>query len=136
VVVVEEVTEEIKKVILSGDLGNIISAEFQEYLDIEHGASYYRRWHGKSRFLGTLLCTKTSHHFDQMNWSIDASELEVKGGLNTSREIARQPLVWRKTYDLVYKRKEKIKIIFNFVTEQDNCNIIITGAGTSAFIGN
>ena len=67
---------------------------------------------------------------------IDASELEVKGGLNTSREIARQPLVWRKTYDLVYKRKEKIKIIFNFVTEQDNCNIIITGAGTSAFIGN
>jgi hypothetical protein len=32
---------------------------------------------------------------------IDASELEVKGGLNTAREIARQPLVWRKTYDLV-----------------------------------
>ena len=69
--------EEVKKVILSGDLGNIISAEFQEYLDIEHGASYYRRWHGKSRFSGTLLCTKASHHFDQMNWSIDAEPVEV-----------------------------------------------------------
>jgi len=33
--------EEIKKVIMSGDLGKIISAEFQEYLDIYHGASYY-----------------------------------------------------------------------------------------------
>ena len=67
---------------------------------------------------------------------IDASELETKGGLHTAREIARQPLVWRKTYDLVYKQKEKIKSFLKFLTEQDNCNIIITGAGTSAFIGN
>jgi len=67
---------------------------------------------------------------------IDASELEMKGGLNTAREIARQPLVWEMTYDLVYKQKEKIKNFLKFVTDQDNCNIIITGAGTSAFIGN
>ncbi len=67
---------------------------------------------------------------------IDASELEMKGGLNTAREIARQPLVWKRTYDLVYKQKEKIKNFFKFVTEQENCDIIITGAGTSAFIGN
>lgn len=59
--------EEIKKVIMSGELGRIISAEFQEYLDIDHGASYFRRWHGKSRFSGTLLVHKTSHHFDLFN---------------------------------------------------------------------
>jgi len=69
--------EEIKQVVMSGDLGKIISAEFQEYLDIYHGASYYRRWHGKARFSGTLLCTKASHHFDQMNWSLDAEPVEV-----------------------------------------------------------
>ena len=39
-----DAAEEIKKVVMSGDLGKIISAEFQEYLDIYHGASYYRRW--------------------------------------------------------------------------------------------
>ncbi len=64
--------EEIKKVVLSGELGRIISVEFQEYLDINHGASYFRRWHGKSQFSGTLLLTKASHHFDQMNWTLDA----------------------------------------------------------------
>ena len=71
-------SEEIKKVLMSGTLGKIISAEFQEYLDIEHGASYFRRWHGKSGFSGTLLCHKASHHFDQMNWFLDAEPVEVK----------------------------------------------------------
>ncbi len=69
--------EEIKKVLMSGTLGRIISAEFMEYLDIDHGASYFRRWHGKSRFSGTLLCHKASHHFDQINWFLDAEPVEV-----------------------------------------------------------
>ncbi len=71
-------SEEIKKVLMSGTLGKIISAEFQEYLDVDHGASYYRRWHGKSSFSGTLLCHKASHHFDQMNWFLEAEPVEVK----------------------------------------------------------
>jgi predicted dehydrogenase len=69
--------EEIKKVVMSGELGRIISVEFQENLDINHGASYYRRWHGKSKFSGTLLLTKASHHFDQMNWTLDAEPATV-----------------------------------------------------------
>jgi predicted dehydrogenase len=69
--------EEIKKVLNSGTLGRIISAEYMEYLDIDHGASYFRRWHGKSRFSGTLLCHKASHHFDQLNWFLDAEPVEV-----------------------------------------------------------
>jgi predicted dehydrogenase len=69
--------EEIKKIMMSGELGKIISAEFHEYLDIDHGASYFRRWHGKSRLSGSLLCTKAAHHFDQVNWSLDAEPVEV-----------------------------------------------------------
>ncbi len=65
-------SEEIKKIISSGVLGKIISAEFEEYLDISHGASYFRRWHGKKRYSGSLLVHKASHHFDQMNWWLDA----------------------------------------------------------------
>ncbi len=70
-------TEEIKKVLSSGVLGRIISAEFQEYLDVDHGASYFRRWHGKMRYSGSLLVHKASHHFDQMNWWLDADPEEV-----------------------------------------------------------
>lgn len=70
-------SEEIKKVLLSGELGKVISAEFQEYLDVNHGASYYRRWHGKNRFSGSLLVHKASHHFDKMNWWLDAEPVTV-----------------------------------------------------------
>jgi predicted dehydrogenase len=72
-----QASEGIKKVLLSGELGRILSAEFQEYLDIDHGASYFRRWHGKMRFSGSLLVHKASHHFDQMNWWLDAEPEEV-----------------------------------------------------------
>ena len=70
--------EEIKRILLSGELGRIISAEFAEYLDVNHGASYFRRWHGKMRFSGSLLCHKASHHFDQMNWWLESEPVEVK----------------------------------------------------------
>lgn len=65
-------SEEIKRILLSGELGKVISAEYHEYLDTDHGASYYRRWHGKKRFSGSLLVHKASHHFDQMNWWLDS----------------------------------------------------------------
>jgi predicted dehydrogenase len=70
-------SEGVKKVLLSGELGRILSAEFHEYLDVVHGASYFRRWHGKIRFSGSLLVHKASHHFDQMNWWLEAEPEEV-----------------------------------------------------------
>ncbi|HXK60325.1 MAG TPA: Gfo/Idh/MocA family oxidoreductase [Acidobacteriota bacterium] len=70
-------SEEIKKILLSGELGQIIAADFHEYLDTSHGADYFRRWHGKMRFSGSLLVHKASHHFDQMNWWLDAEPEEV-----------------------------------------------------------
>ena len=71
-------SDAIKEIILSGELGKIISIDFQEYLDISHGASCYRRWHGKIKNSGSLLVHKASHHFDMINWLIDSEPLEVK----------------------------------------------------------
>jgi len=71
------VAEEIKRIVISGELGRIISAEFHEYLDIIHGASYYRRWNGRIKYSGSLLVHKASHHFDQMNWWLDAEPKTV-----------------------------------------------------------
>jgi len=69
--------EEIKKLLMDDRLGRIISAEFAEYLDVYHGADYFRRWHGKIRYSGSLLVHKASHHFDQMNWWLDAEPEQV-----------------------------------------------------------
>ncbi|MEO9894088.1 Gfo/Idh/MocA family oxidoreductase [Aurantibacter sp.] len=71
-------SEEIKRILNSGELGKVLSAEYHEYLNVDHGASYYRRWHGKKKFSGSLLVHKASHHFDQMNWWLDAEPVTVK----------------------------------------------------------
>lgn len=70
-------TMEIKRILDSGELGKLISAEFHEFLDIDHGAAYFRRWHGKKEFSGSLLVHKASHHFDQLNWWLEAEPVEV-----------------------------------------------------------
>jgi predicted dehydrogenase len=69
---------EIKRVMESGELGKIISVDFQEYLDLDHGSSYFRRWHGKNKYSGSLLVHKASHHFDLVNWYLDADPVEVQ----------------------------------------------------------
>lgn len=69
---------EMKWIISSGELGNIISIDYQEYLDTSHGASYFRRWHGKMKYSGSLLVHKSSHHFDLINWLLEADPVEVQ----------------------------------------------------------
>ena len=70
--------EEMKQIVLSGVLGKIISVDFQEMLDVNHGASYYRRWHKFMEYSGSLWLHKASHHFDKMSWIIDSEPEEVQ----------------------------------------------------------
>ena len=71
-------TMEMKRILSSGELGDIISIEYQEYLDTQHGASYFRRWHGKNKYSGSLFVHKSSHHFDLINWLLDADPVQVQ----------------------------------------------------------
>jgi predicted dehydrogenase len=44
-----------------------------EYLlNTSHGADYFRRWHAQKENSGGLLVHKATHHFDLINWWIDA----------------------------------------------------------------
>ncbi|MCD6307868.1 MAG: Gfo/Idh/MocA family oxidoreductase [Candidatus Latescibacteria bacterium] len=67
----------IKEMLSSDDLGEITSVDFSWYLDTDHGASYFRRWHGLKQKSGSLLVHKATHHFDMMNWWLDAEPVEV-----------------------------------------------------------
>lgn len=69
---------EMKKILLSGELGKIISVEYQECLNTAHGADYYRRWHGKKKYSGTLLLHKACHQFDLINWLLDSEPADVQ----------------------------------------------------------
>ena len=67
----------IKQLIDSGVLGDIYNVHFEWLLTKDysaghngHGASYYRRWNAYMDKCGGLLLTKSTHHFDLINWLI------------------------------------------------------------------
>jgi len=65
------------ELIRNGEIGEITSVDFHWYLDTSHGADYFRRWHRKREFSGSLWLHKASHHFDLLNWWIDSEPEEV-----------------------------------------------------------
>lgn len=76
--------QKIKEILLSGELGRVLSVDFSWYLDVYHGADYFRRWHRLKNGGGSLWVHKASHHFDLMNWWLAADPVEVaaQGALN------------------------------------------------------
>lgn len=66
-----------KELLMEERVGRVTSVDFHWYLDIEHGPRYFRRWHGKERYSGTLFVHKATHHFDLLNWWIDSEPEEV-----------------------------------------------------------
>jgi predicted dehydrogenase len=59
---------QVKDLLRSGVIGNVISVDFHWLLDTHHGADYFRRWHRNKRNSGGLLVHKATHHFDLINW--------------------------------------------------------------------
>lgn len=62
----------VRELLAAGVIGDILSVDFHWYLDRDHGADYFRRWHRRREHSGTLLVHKASHHFDLLNWWLDA----------------------------------------------------------------
>ena len=67
----------LKELLMEERIGRLTSVDFHWYLDIYHGASYFRRWHGKERYGGTLFVHKATHHFDLLNWWVESEPEEV-----------------------------------------------------------
>lgn len=74
---------ELRRLISSGEIGQVTSVHFEWVLDTAHGADYFRRWHRDKRNSGGLLIHKASHHFDLVNWWIDdiPARVYASGGL-------------------------------------------------------
>jgi len=67
----------LKELLAVERVGKLTSVDFHWYLNVYHGASYFRRWHGLRDRSGTLLVHKATHHFDLLNWWIDSDPVEV-----------------------------------------------------------
>lgn len=59
-----------------------------------------------------------------------------KKGIFTKNEIAQQPEMWEKTYELIFFRQREIADFLAELSEEGEVDMILAGAGSSAFIGN
>jgi predicted dehydrogenase len=71
------VHEALRRLLADGVVGEIGSVHFEWLLDVRHGADYFRRWHREKANSGGLLVHKATHHFDLVNWWLDAVPVRV-----------------------------------------------------------
>ncbi len=68
---------QVKEMLDSGVIGEILSVDFAWLLNTSHGADYFRRWHRRRENSGSLLVHKATHHFDLVNWWLGDDPEEV-----------------------------------------------------------
>ena len=68
---------QVKDLLMSGVIGDILSVDFHWLLNTSHGADYFRRWHRNKENSGGLMVHKATHHFDAMNWWLSAIPASV-----------------------------------------------------------
>jgi predicted dehydrogenase len=68
---------QVKELLLSGTIGEVLSVDFHWLLNTHHGADYFRRWHAEKKNSGGLFVHKSTHHFDLVNWWLGAVPIAV-----------------------------------------------------------
>lgn len=69
-------------------------------------------------------------------FNLSTEEIEKLGATHTTQEIHRQPDVWRELFTNFFKEQAKYKeFLESIYNKHDHVRVIMTGAGTSAFIG-
>ena len=68
---------QVKDILMSGEIGEVLSVDFHWLLNTFHGADYFRRWHSQKKFSGGLMVHKATHHFDLVNWWLSAIPVSV-----------------------------------------------------------
>ncbi len=68
---------EVRRLLAAGTIGAVSSVNLEYLLDTDHGSDYFRRWHARMNQSGGLLVHKATHHFDLVNWWLDAVPEQV-----------------------------------------------------------
>ncbi len=76
---------QLKDILMSGEIGEVLSVDFHWMLNTFHGADYFRRWHSQKKYSGGLMVHKATHHFDLVNWLLSAVPVIV--GATGKREF-------------------------------------------------
>src|SRR5882757_4265875 len=53
---------QVKDILMSGEIGDVLSVDFHWLLNTHHGADYFRRWHSQKANSGGLMVHKATLH--------------------------------------------------------------------------
>jgi predicted dehydrogenase len=122
----------IKEILMSKEIGEITSVDFNYYLDVYHGASYFRRWHGFKQFSGSLLVHKATHHFDLMNWWLSAEPVEV----NAYGELRKYGHngAFRSTRCMSCPFKDKCEFFWDITTDDHLMNLYVKAESEDGYL--
>ena len=77
---------QVKDLLMSGAIGDVMSVDFHWLLNTLHGADYFRRWHSHKEISGGLMIHKATHHFDLVNWWLGSGARD-RAGLRQARVL-------------------------------------------------
>jgi predicted dehydrogenase len=115
--------QKVKELLMEGEIGRVISVDFNWYLDVFHGADYFRRWHRLKNRGGSLLVHKATHHFDLMNWWLGADPVEVsaQGGL----EVYGKKGAFRSTHCRPCPYKDKCRFYYDVTKSEKRMKLYV-----------
>ncbi|MHC4884692.1 MAG: Gfo/Idh/MocA family protein [Planctomycetota bacterium] len=67
----------IKEILEAGTIGDIVSMEFNETLDFNHGGYIHADWRRKTEWAGSHLLEKCCHDIDLVNWMVESTAVKV-----------------------------------------------------------
>lgn len=71
-----------------------------------------------------------------MMFNLTNEEIKENNAVHTASEIHQQPAVWKKLVSMFFQQKESLKgFVESIYTKHEQVRVILTGAGTSAFVG-
>lgn len=111
------------EILRSGVIGDVTSVDFHWYLDVYHGADYFRRWHRLRKNGGSLLVHKSSHHFDLLNWWLQSEPEEVFAYGSLEHYGKNNP--FRHTHCRPCPHKDKCAFYFDVTKNQKYMNLYV-----------
>ena len=71
-----------------------------------------------------------------MFFNLNEDFWKQNNGYWTAKEICQQPETWKKTVAQIRNEKDALEAFIASTTDNEDYDIILTGAGTSEFVGN
>jgi predicted dehydrogenase len=121
----------IKEVLMAGEIGRVISVDFHWYLDVYHGADYFRRWHRLKSKGGSLWVHKATHHFDLINWWLAADPVEVSA--NASLNVYGKNGPFRFTNCRPCPHKSKCQFHYDIATNANRMKLYVSAEDVDGY---